>query len=119
MATTWSGWGAERVSIVVSILLYGLVMMRRNDFGRRRALGATRGFIVRLLLTQTGLLAVAGVLLDLVAAVVVLVASGDPLPGPAFMVAIGVLALAATLLAALIPALVVSRREPINELRVP
>lgn len=104
---------------LVAVILYGLVMMRRKDFGRRRALGATRGLIVGLLLTQTALLAVGGAALGAAIGAGSLIATGDPLPGGVFTLAIGVLAVATATLAALIPALVASRREPIKELRVP
>ncbi len=104
---------------LVAIVLFGLVMMRRKDFGRRRALGATRGLIVGLLLTQTAMLAVGGVLIGIVASVVVLVAARDPLPGWAFTTATALLAVGTALLAAILPALVAARREPIRELRVP
>ena len=105
--------------ILVAVILYGLVMMRRKDFGRRRALGATRGLIIGLLLTQTLILAVIGVTVGTIVAVVVLLASGDPLPGSGFFTAVGILSLATATGAALIPAVIASRREPIRELRVP
>lgn len=104
---------------LVAALLYGLVMMRRKDFGRRRALGATRSLVIALLLTQTALLASVGIGLGTTAAITALVSTHDPLPGAAFTAALAVLTLATTLIAALIPALVASRREPIRELRVP
>ncbi len=104
---------------LVAILLYGLVMMRRKDFGRRRALGATRGLIVTLLLVQTSLLATMGISIGILVATLTLVASGDPLPGPPFTAALAVLTLMTTVIAALVPALVASFREPIRELRVP
>lgn len=104
---------------LVAVVLYGLVMLRRKDFGRRRALGATRAFIVLLLVAQTAALALVGVALGGIVAVVVLVASGDPLPGAAFITAVCTLAVAAATSAALVPAVVASRREPMHELRVP
>ncbi|MGF3053937.1 ABC transporter permease [Microbacterium sp. YY-03] len=104
---------------LVAILLYGLVMMRRKDFGRRRALGATRSYIVTLLLAQTALLATAGIAIGTIGSVIALLALGDPLPGLAFTAALAILTLVTALIAALVPALVASRREPIRELRVP
>ncbi|MGF3053505.1 ABC transporter permease [Microbacterium sp. YY-03] len=104
---------------LVAILLYGLVMMRRKDFGRRRALGATRSYIVALLLTQTALLALAGIAIGTIGSVIALIAFGDPLPGLAFTTALAILTLVTALIAALVPALAASRREPIRELRVP
>jgi putative ABC transport system permease protein len=105
--------------LLVAVILYALVMMRRKDFGRRRALGATRGLIVGLLMTQTVLLTVLGVALGLAAAAIALAVTGDPLPGPAFMAALAVLTIITAAVAALLPAVVASRREPIRELRVP
>lgn len=104
---------------LVAILLYALVMMRRKDFGRRRALGATRTLIVMLLLAQTTALAIIGVMLGSAVASLVLVFGGDPLPGIEFTTALSVLAVATAVAAALIPAAVAARREPIRELRVP
>lgn len=105
--------------VLVAILLFGLVMMRRKDFGRRRALGASRGLIVGLVLTQTALLSVAGFVIGASAATFILLASGDPWPGGSFTAALGVLTLTTAIVAALIPAAVASTRDPIRELRVP
>lgn len=104
---------------LVAVLLYGLVMMRRKDYGRRRALGATRGLIITLLLTQTALLAACGIIIGTSAAAAILLVTGDPLPGVPFTGALAVLTIIVSLVAALVPALVASRREPIRELRVP
>lgn len=106
-------------SALVAILLYGLVMLRRKDYGRRRALGATRGLIIALLVTQTAILAVAGVGLGLAVATVTLMIGGEPLPSLAFDTSLAILAIATACVAALLPAVLASRREPIKELRVP
>lgn len=103
---------------LVAVLLYGLVMMRRKDFGRRRALGATRTFIVSLLLLQTAFLSLIGIVAGMATSAGILLATRDPLPGLEFAGALAVLTLLTTLIAALVPALVASRREPIRELRV-
>lgn len=104
---------------LLAILLHALVLMRRRDFGRRRALGATRGLIVGLVIAQTGMLAVAGIFLGWSVSVVVLGIGGDPLPGAPFTAAIGILALGTALAASVGPAIAASRRDPIRELRVP
>ncbi len=106
-------------SVLVAVLLYGLVTMRRKDFGRRRALGASRSFIVTLLLTQTALLALTGTIAGTTAGAAVIVFSGDPLPGADFIAAVAFLGVLTSLLAALVPAVIASRKEPIRELRVP
>jgi len=105
--------------ILVAVILFALVMMRRKDFGRRRALGASRALIVGLLLTQTVLLAVAGVVIGLIASFVALVLLGDPLPGSTFTLALAILAVTTAAVAALVPAFLASTREPIREIRVP
>lgn len=104
---------------LVASVLYGLVTMRRKDFGRRRALGATRGWIVALVLVQVAFIAVLGALTGKVLAGLALVASGDPLPSLGFFVAVDILAVAVATLASLWPALFASRRDPARELRVP
>jgi putative ABC transport system permease protein len=120
------GFGRELVivifgltSLLVAAVLYGLVMMRRKDFGRRRALGASRGLIAGLLIVQTAILTAAGALIGSSAAAVALAASGDPLPRFQFFAAIGVLSIVVGILGAIPPAWVASRRDPLRELRVP
>lgn len=103
---------------LVAVMLFGLVLMRRKDYGRRRALGATRSLIVALILTQTALLALVGIAVGVIIATGALYATGDPLPGVEFTTALAVLSLATALIAALLPALYASRRDPIRELRV-
>jgi len=105
--------------VLLGSTLYGLVMMRRKDFGRRRALGATRGLIIALLLVQTVMLSVLGIVFGTVASLAVLIIGHDPLPGVDFIAAVAVLALFIANLAAVVPAVVASRRDPIRELRVP
>lgn len=105
--------------LLLSAVLYGLVMMRRKDFGRRRALGASRTLIIVLLLAQTATLTVTGVALGTGVSLLALSAGGDPWPGAAFIAAVSALTVIAALLAALAPAVVASRREPIEELRIP
>lgn len=106
-------------AVLAAAILYGLVMLRRKDFGRRRALGASQGLIVGLLLTQMAVLSTIGALIGSIAAAVGLQLSGDPLPGWDFFVAVAILAIVTGLVAALIPALAAARRDPLKELRVP
>lgn len=106
-------------AVLVAAIHYGLVMLRRKDFGRRRALGATRGLIIGLLLTQTALLALLGATLGSTAAAIALVAAGDPLPGPQYFAAVAVLAVGVGITAAVLPAVAAARRDPLTELRVP
>jgi len=106
-------------AVLVTAILYGLVMLRRKDFGRRRALGASRGLIIGLLLVQMSALSTAGAVLGTTAAIASLKISGDPLPSLEFFVALNILAISVGCLAALLPAIAASRRDPLKELRVP
>jgi putative ABC transport system permease protein len=103
---------------LIGALLYSTVMMRRRDYGRRRALGATRSTIVALVLVQTGLLALAGIVAGMSISTGALLILGDPLPPPAFFLALALLTFVAAVVAAVLPALVASRRDPLRELRV-
>lgn len=107
------------ISGLLAAVLYGTVLLRRKDFGRRRALGASQRFIVALLTLQTTLLGLLGSLIGCAVSLVSLTASQDPLPSPSFFVAVGVLATAVSTVSALAPAVAAARREPLHELRVP
>ena len=105
--------------VLVSALLYGLVMIRRKDYGRRRALGATRSLIVGLIVMNTALVAVAGAVGGSTAALGVLYFTQGPLPAPAFVATTIILAVGAALAGSVVPGLVASHRDPLTELRVP
>lgn len=106
-------------AVLVAAILYGLVMLRRKDFGRRRALGASQGLIIGLLLIQMAALSLVGAVVGSGAAAIGLAATGDPLPGVDFFAAVAVLAIAVGVIAALLPAVAAARRDPLTELRVP
>lgn len=104
---------------LVAGTFYGVTTLRRKDFGRRRALGASQRLIVVLLLTQVLLLGALGAVLGAIAAGAALAVSADPLPGLSFFVAVAVLATGTSTTAAVLPALAAARRDPLRELRVP
>lgn len=104
--------------LVISVVLYGLVIMRRKDFGRRRALGATRALVVSLILLQTALLSALGVSIGVGVSLGILLVSGDPLPDATFVVGTSILAIAVSVVAAVLPGIAAGRRDPIRELRV-
>jgi putative ABC transport system permease protein len=106
-------------ALLVTVNLLALVTMRRKDFGRRRALGATRGLIITLLLTQVALLALAGAALGTASSLAGLATTGNPLPGAEFTMAVAIASLLVATLAALPPAIIAARRDPLHELRVP
>lgn len=104
---------------LVTIVLSSVVLLRRRDFGRRRALGATRGLIIGLLLAQTTAAAVVGVSVGVAVSLLFMTAVNDPVPPPGFIAAVGVLATAAAAMGGIIPGVVAATRDPLTELRVP
>lgn len=105
--------------VVVAVTLFGAVSQRRRDFGRRRALGASRSTLVWLVLIQSlvasGLGAILGVSVGLIA--VQRLAGG--LPSTTFTLGVFTLAVLAALVAAVPPAVVAAVRDPVRILRVP
>lgn len=106
-------------ALLVAITQCASVMVRRKDYGRRRALGAGQGLIVALVTGQTILVTLVGAALGVVGAAVALPLLGSPAPGPAFGAALTVLTVASAGIAGLIPAVLAARRDPLTELRVP
>ncbi|WP_203586019.1 FtsX-like permease family protein [Subtercola lobariae] len=105
-------------ALMVAAILSGLVVLRRTDFGRRRALGASRSLIVMLLVCQVAALATVGSLAGCFAATIALILTGDPLPTVSFVAAAAVLAVLTAVAASIAPAVVASTRDPLRELRV-
>ena len=99
--------------------VWGMVLMRRKDFGRRRALGATRLTIVVLIVTQVLLVALLGALVGAVAGTLWAARGGAQHPSWDYTVAVAVSLVAAAAAAAAAPAGFAARRDPIRELRVP
>ncbi len=106
-------------TVLVASVLFALVTLRRKDFGRRRALGASQHLIIALLLTQVTLLALIGAAIGTLGSIGWLIVSGSALPGVSFIAGTAILAISAATLAAVLPALFASRRDPLRELRVP
>lgn len=104
---------------LVSLLLFGLVMLRRKDYGRRRALGASQGLIIKLVTLQTLLPALGGAICGTLISLTLLIVWRDPLPDIMFCLAVIVLALCTAFVAAIVPALYAANRQPLQELRVP
>lgn len=106
-------------AVLVAAILYALIMMRRRDFGRRRALGASRGLILVLVMTQVVVVAAFGATVGGMIAFAALAASSDPQPSPQYYGAIVLLAVGTATLASLVPAIAAASRDPARELRVP
>ncbi|WP_353708287.1 FtsX-like permease family protein [Cellulosimicrobium sp. ES-005] len=105
--------------VIVCATVFGAVSARRRDFGRRRALGATRSAIVVLVLVQTAVAASLGVAFGAAAGAATVVVLAGELPSASFLVGVAVLALAVCVVGAVPPAVVAARRDPVRILRVP
>jgi len=124
-----SSLGKSSRQLVLLILLGSLLVLtvsgaawvfaRRRDFGRRRALGASRSDLALLVLIQTLLPALLGIALAATAgrAAVVLI-TGSRIPW-AFVWGVTLLVLLVSMVASLAPALLASRVDTARILRVP
>jgi putative ABC transport system permease protein len=105
--------------VLVALTLYGAVTGRRRDFGRRRALGASRSAIVTLVCLQTLVVALLGALAGTLIGAALIWRWTNTISDPSFAGAVATLAVIAATLAAIPPALVAAYRDPVRILRVP
>ncbi len=105
--------------LVVAVTVHAAVSARRRDFGRRRALGASRSAVVALVLLQTGVAALIGIVVGTAAGLVALAVSSGGLPAPSFVIGLAALALLVALTGSVAPAVAAARRDPVRVLRVP
>lgn len=105
--------------LVVAITLFGAISQKRRDFGRRRALGASRSAIVVLVLTQSTVAAALGTVVGLFIGLVVVWLAAGALPGPEFVLGVAALTVLTALVASVPPALIAAYRDPVRILRVP
>ncbi len=101
------------------ITTYGATAAKRRDFGRRRALGASQADIVALVTIQSLLLGTLGAVVGTAGTALVTGVTMGVWPNWRFSVAVVVLAVDVSVLAALPPAFAAARRDPVRILRVP
>lgn len=106
-------------TLATLINVWGLALMRRRDFGRRRALGATRATIVTLMVGQVTLAALVSAVVGAIVGVLLLARGDAPMPSPGYVAAVLIALTVIAAVAAGLPALIASRRDPLTELRVP
>lgn len=119
-------WGRNLVTLVLgaglmltALNVFGAVTARRRDFGRRRALGASRRDIILLVTAQTVVTAVIGAAVGVSVGTLVVAQLVGTIPQLDFGVAVATLAVLATAVAALPPAVLAAYRDPVRILRVP
>lgn len=105
--------------VLTGLNVYSSVTTRRRDFGRRRALGASRSTIILLISTQTFMTAVVGAIVGSASTAVGMKLLAGEATDVRFSIAIIVLSVFAAVIAAVPPALVAAYRDPVRVLRVP
>ncbi|ACZ29884.1 protein of unknown function DUF214 [Xylanimonas cellulosilytica DSM 15894] len=106
-------------AVIVAVTMLSATAARRRDFGRRRALGATRSALVAGLLLQTSIGTIVGITLGSTSGLTTLALTTGALPTWRFTAGVGGLALLLTLLAATPIAAHAAHRDPLRILRVP
>lgn len=106
-------------AVIIGVTVLSAVIARRRDFGRRRALGATRSALVATLLAQCAVGAVIGIVAGTGAGLATLTATTGSLPTWRFVVGVAGLALLLTLATATPIATYAAHRDPLRILRVP
>ncbi|MFN3866188.1 MAG: FtsX-like permease family protein, partial [Demequina sp.] len=106
-------------AVIIAVTMVSATSARRRDFGRRRALGASRSALVATMLGQAALGASVGIVLGAVAGLVVLGAATGSLPTWQFTAGVAGLALLLTLATSAPIATYAAYRDPLRILRVP
>ena len=105
--------------VLTTLIIYTSVTARRQDFGRRRALGARRGIIIALVVTQTLIVTAIGIAVGAAIGTALTYRWTTEPPDLAFVTAIAILTLLAAGIAATPPAAIAAWRDPVRVLRVP
>jgi len=106
-------------AVVIAVTMLMATIGRRPEFGRRRALGATRSALVASLLIQTGIGAIPGVLLGTAGGLVTLAVTTGSVPAWQFTVGVADLVVLLSLFASAPVAIAAASRDPLRILRVP
>lgn len=106
-------------AMIMAVTMLSATIARRREFGRRRALGATRSALVATLLAQAAIGAVFGIALGIAGGLAALAATTGSLPTWQFVAGVAGLALLLTLGAAAPIATYAAHRDPLRILRVP
>ncbi len=105
--------------VLVTITQFGAVSQRARDYGRRRALGATRTGILVHVLVQAGICSVTEAACGALLGLAIDWRFAGALPGLTFTAAVGTLSVVAPLVASVPPAVRAAYRDPVRILRIP
>lgn len=105
--------------VIVSFLSILMVHGRKQEFGRRRALGATRSTIVSLVVVQGTITVATGAVAGALTGALISWSRFDVVPGPGFVAAILVTTVCGSVVAQLPSAVAAGLRDPVRVLRTP
>lgn len=97
----------------------GLTAAQRTDFGRRRALGASRSRLVGEVMAHLSIAAFLGALVGCGVGLLTTILTAQPRPGPAVVLASVVLSVEAVVIGATPAVASAARRDPVRVLRTP
>lgn len=106
-------------SAVALVNVLGLVMLRRKDYGRRRALGATQSMVMAIIMGQVLLISSFASLIGVLVGSVWLLFEGSPLPRLDYLIAVVIAFTGLSTIMSAVPGSIAAKRDPIRELRVP
>ncbi len=106
-------------AVIIGVTVLSAVVSRRRDFGRRRALGATRSALVGTLLAQVAVGVTFGTVVGTGAGLVTLAVSTGALPSWQFVAGVAGLAILLALATSTPFATFAAYRDPLRILRVP
>lgn len=104
---------------LVTTTMFGATANRRRDFGRSRALGASKSAVMVLVLIQALASGILGAIIGLSAGLIYTYQTTQAIPSISFTASIGVLALITAATGSLPPALVAANADPVRIVRVP
>lgn len=105
--------------ILITVTTMGAVATRRRDFGRSRALGATRSTIVVLVLVQTAVSATVGAAVGTGGGLLAVRNLAETVPSWSFTGGVATLTILIAVVGAAPPAVAAAFRDPVRILRVP
>ncbi|MCL1900502.1 MAG: FtsX-like permease family protein, partial [Promicromonosporaceae bacterium] len=113
LAVLAAGMGFTGLALALS------VGAQRRDFGRRRALGASRSLLMTFVILEGAMPAALGALVGTAGGVTILALIHGVTADPAFVASVPILAILAVVLASIPVALAAAFRDPVAILRVP
>lgn len=110
---------ALAASLATGLLLAFMVVQRRRDYGRRRAIGATRGAVVVIIVAQAWLTMLAALAVAFAATAALGAAGWVPVATPGFLAGLTIMLLSGAPIGGVVAGLIAATRDPLREIRVP